>query len=293
MSTRATRLVPPVGMNPPVRLNHPDDPRCVRVHRPPRQFDVPYVPTAPHIVEAMLDLAQVREEDVVYDLGCGDGRICIAAARRGARAVGVDADIQRVREAYWNARRACVGHRCHFEKASFHDVDIRPATVVTLYLLTSTNLRLRPKLLFELRPGSRIVANYFDIGRWQPDESIRVDQRDLYKWIVPAWVQGQWRCFLADPRPPRKGRNCRPRHLMLHLSRRFQRISGYARIGDAIRPLIGGHLRGSKVSFALPDGSLTAPLLQFRAMYDGRLLRGTCQCPTGEVFQWSAVRANA
>lgn len=160
-----------------------------------RTPDVPYVPTTNEAVEAMLKLANVQESDVVYDLGCGDGRIVIAAAKsRKARGVGVDIDPVRVRESIANAKKAGVEKRVRFEQNDVFEADIHEATVVTLFLLPELNLRLLPKLLRDLKPGTRIVSNTFDMGDWKPDrEAIIGDPGDgehpfshtLYLWIVP------------------------------------------------------------------------------------------------------------
>lgn len=159
-------------------------------HRP----DVPYVPTTDEAVAAMLKLADIKRSDVVYDLGCGDGRIVIAAAKRfGARGVGVDIDPARIREANENAKKAGVEKLVRFEEKDLFETDIHSANVVMLFLLNSVNLRLRPKLLRELKPGTRIVSNTFDMGDWKPDKEMAVDGRDdgtslsqyLYLWTVP------------------------------------------------------------------------------------------------------------
>jgi SAM-dependent methyltransferase len=147
--------------------------------------DVIYVPTPPEVVDAMLDLARVGKGDVVYDLGCGDGRIVVAAAKRGAkRAVGVDIDPARIQEANANVRSAGVQDRVKIVDGDLFEMDLGDATVVTLYLLPSLNLRLRPKLL-QLRPGTRIVSNSFDMGDWKPDATKVVEGRTVYFWTVP------------------------------------------------------------------------------------------------------------
>ncbi len=153
---------------------------------PPQSLDVPFVPTPNPVVEAMLRLAGVKAGDVVYDLGCGDGRIVIAAARqKGVRAVGVDIDPRRIAEAEANARRAGVADRTRFIRQDLFDADLREASVVTLYLLPSLNVRLRPKLLAELKPGTRIVSHGFDMGDWKPAKVQRAANSDIYLWIVP------------------------------------------------------------------------------------------------------------
>jgi SAM-dependent methyltransferase len=147
--------------------------------------DVPYVPTPPEVVDAMLKLAKVTGNDVVYDLGCGDGRIVITAASRlGARGVGFDINPERISEARENAKLAGVEDRVHFTEQNLFDADISEASVVTLYLLSSVNLRLRPKLWQELKPGTRVVSHMFDMGDWEPDEEINVNGRRIYLWTI-------------------------------------------------------------------------------------------------------------
>jgi len=160
-----------------------------------RKPDVAYVPTTNDAVEAMLKLAEVTSSDTVYDLGCGDGRIVIAAAKlRGARGVGIDIDPVRVNESRTNARKAGVEKRVRFEENDVFEADIHEATVVTLFLLPELNLKLLPKLLRDLKPGTRIVSNTFDMGDWQaakevtvgdPDEAGHPFSHRLYLWIVP------------------------------------------------------------------------------------------------------------
>jgi SAM-dependent methyltransferase len=148
--------------------------------------DVPYVPTSEAVVEEMLELAGVGPGDVVYDLGCGDGRIVIAAAKKhGARGVGIDIDPKRIAEARQNARKEGVAGKVEFRENDLFQADIGDATVVTLYLLSSVNLKLRPKLLKELKPGTRIVSHAFDMGDWQPAETRQVGATTIYYWIVP------------------------------------------------------------------------------------------------------------
>ena len=154
--------------------------------QPKRTPDIHFVPTPEEVVEAMLRLAEFGPNDIVYDLGSGDGRIPIAAARRfGARGVGIDLDPKLVAQAARTAGEAGVGDRVTFVEADIFDADISNATVVTLYLLTSINERLRPKLLKELRPGTRVVSHQFRMGDWQPEREIVVDYRPLFLWRVP------------------------------------------------------------------------------------------------------------
>jgi precorrin-6B methylase 2 len=163
--------------------------------QPRRAPDVPYVPTTEEAVKEMLKLADVKKTDVVYDLGCGDGRIVVAAAKMfGARAVGIDINPVRLKEARENAKKAGVEDLVRFEENDLFEANIKEASVVTLFLLSNVNLKLRPKLLADLKPGTRIVSNTFDMGDWKPEKQATVGSEDedtylsrrLFLWIVPA-----------------------------------------------------------------------------------------------------------
>lgn len=149
-------------------------------------LDVPYVPTPIAVVDAMLDLAQVKRSDTLYDLGCGDGRIVVRAAIRfGCRGVGVDLDPQRVKEAKENALKSGVQGLTRFEFGDVFEFDFSGASVVTMYLLPSVNLKLRPRLLAELKPGTRIVSHDFDMGDWKPEVAREVGNSRIFLWTVP------------------------------------------------------------------------------------------------------------
>jgi hypothetical protein len=155
--------------------------------RPSRTPDVVYVPTKQPTVDAMLKLAGVRPGDVLYDLGSGDGRIPITAAQKfGVRAVGIDIDPQRISEARAKAEAAGVSSLVTFRNEDLFKADFRDATVVTLYLLPTLNLKLKPRLLKELKPGTRIVSHDFDMGDWQPEQTVKVGFDTIYLWRVPA-----------------------------------------------------------------------------------------------------------
>ena len=147
--------------------------------------DVPYVPTPQAVVDKMLEVAKVGPDDVVYDLGSGDGRIVIAAAKKGARGVGIDIDSDRIWEARNNAIAAGVAERVQFRQEDIFKTQFSEATVVTMYLLTGVNMKLRPRLLAELRPGTRIVSHAFDMGDWKPLETHKVGSSTVYYWVVP------------------------------------------------------------------------------------------------------------
>jgi precorrin-6B methylase 2 len=154
---------------------------------PARTPDVIYVPTPQEVVDEMLKLANVTKDDVVYDLGCGDGRVVVTAAKTyGARGVGIDIDPQRIAEARENVKKAGVEDRVKIIEGDLFQTDLSPATVVTLYLLPSLNLKLKPKLMAELKPGTRIVSHAFDMGDWKPEKESDVNGRHVYFWTIPA-----------------------------------------------------------------------------------------------------------
>ena len=147
---------------------------------------VPYVSTPQAVVNEMLEIAKVGAKDIVYDLGSGDGRIVIAAAKRfGARGVGIEIDPDLIRESNENASQGGVAHLVRFMEGDFFSADLREATVVTLYLLPEVNRQLLPKLLAELRPGTRIVSYKYDLGDWAPEKTVRVSRGTVYYWVVP------------------------------------------------------------------------------------------------------------
>jgi len=172
--------------------------------RPQRKLDVWYVPTPHEIVDRMLDVAKVRIGDVVYDLGCGDGRMVIAAAKKyGTRGVGVDLDPARIREARENAKLAGVESLVTFKVGDMFETDIREATVVLLYLLPELNRRLKPKLFAQLQPGARVVSHDWDMGRdWPPDEYVKLGGDGIYLWIMPERSARKALPQTSSPSPP-------------------------------------------------------------------------------------------
>jgi SAM-dependent methyltransferase len=225
---------------------------------------------------------------VVYDLGCGDGRIvCTAVRHFGARAVGVDIDPQRIRECDESLRHLPPQDRkfARFILGSFFDLDLTECSVLTLYLLPKINVKLRPKLLWELRPGARIIANTFSMGDWEPDDVLETHHRTLYKWVVPAWLQGKWKAVIDAP-PSLGGR----RKLTLELERRFQILTGKAWVFGKSVPLGTGRIRGHAFSFRLPDPTLGRGLTLSGVM-DGPHLRGTWALDNNEAAgPWGARR---
>ena len=234
--------------------------------------DVAWVPTPDAAADRMLSMAQVGPRDLVYDLGSGDGKIAIMAARRfGARAVGVEYDPELLEVSREAARREGVADRVRFTQGDIFEHDFREATVVTLYLLTTLNLKLRPRIL-EMRPGTRVASHMFRMGDWPPDESARVGSSDVYLWIVPARVAGTW----AMTRTPAGAAE-------LVFDQRFQRISGSMRVAGETLALAQATLRGDEIRFAVTgEGGR-------REAFVGRVA-GDRMTGEGGAQPWSAVR---
>jgi SAM-dependent methyltransferase len=255
-------------------------------------FDVPFVPTPPEVVDEMLRLADLRAGDILYDLGCGDGRIVIAAAKRhGIRAVGIDIDPVRITESNENAAKAGVSGKVRFIQQNLFEADFRDASVVTMYLLTSVNLRLRPKLLAELKPGTRLVSHSFDMGDWKPDKTSLVttsysDRKVVHFWIIPANVGGRWEWDLADG----AGR----RHCALQANQKFQVVSASATSGGWPLTVDDVVLTGDLIKFRLTseaDGKMTSFLYEGRVM--GDTITGTVKPadkPKSPAVKWQAAR---
>jgi SAM-dependent methyltransferase len=243
--------------------------------------DVPYVPTPQPVVEEMLRLAQVGPDDLVYDLGSGDGRIVITAAERyGARGVGVDIDPARVRESRANAEQAGVTERVRFIQGDLFEVDLSEATAVTLYLLSSVNLRLRPKLLEELRPGTPVVSHAFHMADWEPDRVVTVQSRTVYLWYIPARVAGVWSVVLDGPDGVRD--------LQLELEQTFQLVDGRAQMAGEQLSLERARLQGEKLSFTLTFNDAGQQVTrEFTGRVDGDTITGTVEA---DQTTWTAKR---
>src|ERR1700681_1128754 len=228
--------------------------------------DVQWVPTPPALVERMLDMAHLTPNDRLVDLGSGDGVLVIAAARRGARARGIEYDPRLVEFSKRSARAAGVSERTKFVRGDIFETDFSDATVVTTFLLPSMNLRLRPTFL-ALKPGTRIVANTFAIGDREPDETATIEPCERWctamLWIVPAHVGGTWRTPKGD----------------LTLTQRFQFISGTL----GTEPIENGRIRGEEISFtvgtATYSGRVDGDRMRLSAPVNGKLVEWTARVP--------------
>jgi SAM-dependent methyltransferase len=261
---------------------------CSTVTRIQISAPVPFVTTPPGVVKAMLKLADVTGSDIVYDLGSGDGRIVIAATRDfGARAVGVEIDPKLVQESERNAENAGVSSRVRFLQQDLFQADITEATVVTLFLLPGVNAILAPKLLKELRPGTRIVSYWYDMGEWQPDKTIRVDTLGVYYWVVPAHVDGMWTLNI----PTAEGIGSQ----ILSFRQAFQKISGSVRLNGRKLDLRDPRIDGEHLSFTASGtvgGELV--LMRFSGRVQGGQAAGVVEVKGGTFsgsHQWVAQRS--
>jgi SAM-dependent methyltransferase len=267
----------------------------VSAHAQPRPQtpDVEYVPTPHNVVAEMLRLVAVKPADVVYDLGCGDGRVVITAAKRyKARGVGIDIDPQRIKESRANARQAGVAKRVKFFQQDLFETDIREASVVALYLLPELNRKLRPKLLSDLRPGTRVVSHDFDMGDWHPDRVISVQgayEHSVFYWVIPANVDGAWLMRVPTPTGERR--------YALRIQQRYQEVRGTMSaegdpmlisnatlMGDQLRFTLTTSIQGEEVKMSF-DGRVSGDSMHGSMEVQGSAIAGR--------HDWSAQRDGA
>ena len=245
--------------------------------------DVVWVPTPDAVVERMLKMANVGATDYVIDLGSGDGRTVIAAAQNfGARALGIEYNPDMVALSRRNAAEAGVTHKVEFIEGDIFKADFTQATVLTMYLLPSLNLKLRPQIL-ALPPGTRVVSHAFDMADWDADQKITVEDSDAYLWIVPADVHGNWRVSRTGP--------VARESWALRLVQDFQVLYGQVHVADARFRLTEGRIRGEDVAFEFIDAS--GNRREFSARADGGRMDGTLRSQDGTSENWSAVRDRA
>ncbi|MGE0876643.1 MAG: cyclopropane-fatty-acyl-phospholipid synthase family protein, partial [Burkholderiales bacterium] len=231
--------------------------------------DVVWVPTPQALVDMMLDVAKVTKNDFLMDLGSGDGRTVITAARRGVQAMGVEYNPDMVELAKRNAAKAGVSDRARFVKADLFETDFSKATVITMFLLNDINMRLRPKIL-DLKPGTRIVSNTFRMGDWEPDQEVVVSKDcssycTAYYWMVPAKVAGRW--TMADG--------------TLVLKQEFQKLSGSLSAGGREHALTNARMTGAAIAF-------TAGGRRYTGTVSGNSMEGSAG-----GSRWKAVRAGS
>jgi hypothetical protein len=257
---------------------------------------VPYVPTPQEVVERMLEIAKVGPQDYLIDLGSGDGRIVVTAAKKyGARGFGVDLNPVRVKESIENAAKAGVSERAAFHQRDLFETDLGDATVITMYLLPRVNLELRPKLL-ELKPGTRLVSHDFSMDDWKPDEFVEMHVKEkygsaggnssVYFWIVPARVAGAWQWQLTV--------GGKPQAYEMVLEQKYQMISGTVRVGGRSVKLLDAKLRGDQVNVTFVAEVNGSPLKhEFSGRVAGNTIEGAVKLSgsrTQGQHEWNATR---
>lgn len=238
--------------------------------------DVIWVPTPQALVERMLTIANVKPTDFVVDLGSGDGRTVITAAKKfNAKALGLEYNPEMVELSRRNAAKEGVSDRAQFQQADIFATDFSNATVVTMYLLPSLNIKLRPTLL-NMKPGTRVVSHAFSMDDWNPDQTESVEGRTAYLWIVPAKLEGQWQVQVAGATPSSYD---------VEFKQRYQVLEGQARAGSGTLPVRDAKIRGDEVTFTLGNG---AAARTFTGKLAGDRLEGTSK--GGTEAKWTATR---
>jgi ubiquinone/menaquinone biosynthesis C-methylase UbiE len=256
-----------------------------------KELDVPYVASKPEVVTEMLRMANVGKDDILYDLGCGDGRIVITAAQRyGTRGVGVDIDPVRIKQSQENAALANVTHLVQFIEQDLFETDFHEATVVSLYLLNSVNLRLRPLLLSQLKPGTRVVSHNYHMDTWEPDQSsvVMVDNisHKVYLWIIPANVSGTWEWTWTE--------SSKKVHYLMKLDQHFQQVSGKIKIKNQELVLRDVLLTGDKIYFTAEQKKRRKiTTMVFTGLANGHIVEGSVEIRGGDKPNkkaWKATR---
>jgi SAM-dependent methyltransferase len=256
-----------------------------------KELDVPYVPSKPEVVTEMLRMANVGKDDILYDLGCGDGRIVITAAQRyGTRGIGVDIDPDRIQESQENAARANVTHLVRFIEQDLFKTDFHEATVVSLYLLTSVNLRLRPLLLRQLMPGTRVVSHNYGMDTWKPDQSsvVMVDNitHKVYLWIIPANVSGTWEWTWTE--------NSKKVNYLMKLDQHFQEVTGSIKVKNQELVLKDVLLTGDKIYITAEQKKRRKiTTMVFTGQANGQIIEGSVEIRGGDnpnQKAWKATR---
>lgn len=249
--------------------------------------DVHFVATPQYVVNEMLELAGTKGKDVVYDLGCGDGRFVITAAKRyGARGVGIDIDPERIRESRVNARKAGVDDRVVFYEQDLFTTDISPATIVALYLLPELNLSLRPRLFKQLKPGTRILSHDFDMGDWKPDAVEQLGESTYYYWVLPAEVKGWWR--ISAPTLGKDG------EYTVEVAQHFQEIRVALLTKQTDITISHAKIKGDTISFFLGRGlGKNKTGMFFKGRVAGNAISGNVEVEIDPFYSHLATKEDA
>ena len=239
--------------------------------------DVIWVPTPDEIVERMLRMAQVTPSDYVIDLGAGDGKIAIMAAKKfGAKSLGIEYNPEFAKYAQANVEKAGIADKARVQQGDIFATDFKSATVLTMYLLPALNLKLRPTIL-TMRPGTRIVSHSFTMEDWEADEISSLDGRRCYFWVVPANVQGTWKLSLPGGETPE-----------VTFDQKYQKIDGHVNLGGLQGGLRQTKLSGSNIAFTYVDGASVRRT--FTGRVNGSTMEGSLRADNGDEARWSAAK---
>ena len=276
---RSTAVIAVAGLLASGALQAQDRASCERDYKPQvgqSGKDVVWVPTPDELVQRMLRMAKVTPQDIVYDLGAGDGKIAIAAGKAGATAFGIEYNPDMAKLAQCYVKAEGVGNKVKIIQGDIFKEDFSKATVITMYLLPELNLRLRPTIL-NMKPGTRVTSHQFTMGDWDPDETAEIEYRTAYLWIVPAKVEGSW--TLKE-----QGGG----QYSVNLKQTFQKISGDVATGSAKQPLVGATLRGEEIKFAFNDDK--GVTRTFSGTVKGNELTGTLKAAGGAETKATGTR---
>ncbi|MFP4013384.1 MAG: methyltransferase domain-containing protein [Chitinispirillaceae bacterium] len=241
--------------------------------------NVPFVPIPLESVNYMLDMAQVGEDDLLFELGCGDGRITISAAGRGAKGIGIDTDARRVEECIQNANVAGVADRAKFYQSDIFGVPLASATVVVMYLMPEVNIQIRPKLFNELRPGTKVISYDFNMGEWEADSVIQIKKSTAYMWIMPANFSGTWSWFHVDGSE---------RKFSLDLSQHYQQLTGTISSSQGSPAVVSMNVKGNSIRIILEEAEGERMLLT--GTIRNNTMKGTIAFQNGTKLKWHAER---
>ncbi len=252
-----------------------------------RTPDVHFIATPQYVVNEMLELAGTNQKDVVYDLGCGDGRVVITAAKKyGARGVGIDIDPERIRESRVNARKAGVDDRVAFHEQDLFATDISPATIVALYLLPELNLSLRSRLFKQLKPGTRILSHDFDMGDWKPDVVEQLGESTYYYWVLPADVKGRWQ--ISAPTLGKDG------EYTVEVVQNFQEIQVTVLTKQTGISISHAKIKGDTISFFLGKGfGKNKTGMFFKGKVAGNAISGNVEVEINPFYSHLATKEEA
>ncbi|MDR0306089.1 MAG: class I SAM-dependent methyltransferase [Chitinispirillales bacterium] len=243
------------------------------------EYNSPFVPMPLEIINVMLDAVELTESDMVFDLACGDGRVAISAAIRGARGIGIDLDANKISDCEENAKLLGVDEQIKFYQTDFFRVPLAKASVVAIYLLPEVNIKLRPKLLNELKPGSRVVSHDFHMGEWEADSVIHTEKSTIYMWVVPGNVSGTWNWNFANEKRKR---------FSLCVIQRYQRLSGSITSSNSTPRIRELQMSGDKIRVVIDENGKGKTVLT--GIVKENIIEGSATLPDGTKQKWQAAR---